>query len=401
VQSPGRRLAVIGLAAALVAVALAGCGGSTGPRILGRGPTSAVDGYAPLSVPLSPRRDAVVVAAGKYIFVYGGTHSDANDQFQMLRDGAEYDLVTGEWTALPHPPFDRPLYSPNGVWSGNELIVAGTQCEPHEALQEPSECGTEGISVAAYSPTMRTWRSLDIADDLSYETYDGGYPNVAPSYGTVNGRVVFVARTSFDQPPELLMFDPRTGTRQRFKIPNAGIDRICVTGAKLVAVHVGDTSPGPMFTFELDPATLQWTRLPDTPRASTAPELFSGESYCSAGQILYFPILQPPVGLDAGALWYLANQQRWTELPRFGPIGYAHFSAAERNGTRALWSASSEDLYLLPPGAVDWVRTKHPVSGRARFSVLDDAILVDTSPDSVAPITLALFDPSRFVTSGG
>jgi hypothetical protein len=363
-----------------------------------------VDGFAPVTVPLSRRQDPTIVAAGHFILVYGGYIYDASKKTRVrpLGDGAVYDVTKGEWTALPDAPFDQPLYQASAAWTGSEVVITGTPCTGtpgDDSEGDYVECKPGGHAIGAYSPTKRTWREIKAPPGLSADFGGQITPIQIHAFGFANGRVLFDATASVLDVRRLLLLDPRTNKSDLVTVPDAGIDVVCVTGGKLIAAHTGDANPGPILTFELDPSSMQWKQLPDAMRAFVAPALFIGQPICSAGQLVYFPILQPPVGLDAGALWYEPDRQNWVQLPRFGPIGYADFAAAQLNGTRALWSERSDDLYLLPPGAVDWVRTKHPVSGRARFSVLDDAILVDAASDSATPRTLALFDPNGFLKS--
>jgi hypothetical protein len=403
VQSPGRRLAVTAFAVALIALTLAGCGGSDGPEVLGRGPTSPVDGFAQFTVPLSSRQSPTIVAAGHFIVVYGGYVYDATNPKNKVRplgDGAVYDVTKGEWTALPASPFKYPLYQSSGAWTGSEVVITGTPCTgtPGDELEEDyAWCKPNGHAIGAYSPATRTWREIKAPTGLA-ANYGGRItPIRLRAFGYANGHVILDASMSVLQPRRLLLLDPNTGASKLLAVPDAGIDVVCVTGQKLIAAHTGDANPGPILTFELDSA-LGWKQLPNAMRSAVAPALFVGQPNCAAGQLVYFPILQPPVGLDAGALWYLPAQQRWEPLPRFGSLGFPNLAPSSLRGTRSLWNSPGNEMYLLPAGATAWIRAKHPPSTAGVLSELDNAILIhDWVERPPAGITLALFDPNAFL----
>ncbi len=402
-QGPGRRLAVIGFAVALIGVTLTGCGQSDEPRVLGRGPTSAVNGFAPITVPLSPRQTPTIVAGGHFVLVYGGgLYDDSINRVRPRGDGAIYDVTKGEWTALPDLPFPHPLYSSSGTWTGSEFVITGTPCAgPPESDGDWFDCHPGGHAIGTYSPTTGTWRVIKVPPGLTAD--DGGQMTPIPirALGFANSRVVFDATVSVNDPRRLLLLDPTTGASKLVTVPDAGTDTVCVTGQKLIAAHTGDDNPGPILTFELD-AALSWKQLASVPRDTVGPALFLGQPHCSPQHLVYFPILQPPVGLDAGALWYRPDQQRWEPLPRFGSLGFPNLEPSSLGGTRALWNGRGDEMYLLPSGATAWVRVEHPPGAGAFLAgELDNAILMKRVDEEPARTTLALFDPNAFLKPQG
>lgn len=403
----------------LVALSLpAGCGADDASPGAGRTgsatPAELSKGFATLSVPLPGRARPLVVAAGNYAFVYGGWDFKA-DRLLPRNDGAVYDVAQGAWKQIPKGPSDDQLAFPAGVWTGKEVVVIGTPCPVATGDEtESMTCKSFSITAAAYSPENNSWRALK-APNSPRTTEVSGYgaaPLTAVGRGWTGREAVFRAGSE-DSDHRFVLIDPEAGT-SRWAAELPGSDTDCVTGGKLVAVRTGTVTPEgmrtgggpetqaqPLETFRLDAATARWEHASDTPKPASTGSMFESAT-CQAGQLIYLPIKQPPVGLDTGGLWYEPDRDHWKILPSFRAAGYAGTPLpAELDGTRVLWMTSGHSLLMLPPGATEWIRVASPVSGLVGLFALDTLILVDSTWEQGPPnrLTLGLFDPKRYVAA--
>jgi hypothetical protein len=371
-------------------------------------------GFATLSVPLDSRARPLVVAAGSYAFVYGGWDFKS-DQLLPRNDGAVYDVVQGTWKQIPRGPSDDALFFPAGVWTGKEVIIIGTPCPVATGDEtESMTCKSFSITAAAYSPEKNSWRALK-APDSPRTTEVPGYgasPLTAVGRGWTGREAVFKAGDE-DSDHRFLLIDPEAGTsRWAPELPASDTD--CVTGGKLVAVRTGTVTPEgmrtgggpetqaqPLETFRLNTATARWHDAAAVPKPASTGAMFENAT-CQAGQLIYLPIKQPPVGLDTGGLWYEPNRDDWEILPSFRAAGYPGTPLpAELDGTRVLWMTSGDSLLVLPPGATEWIRVPSPVPGLVGLLALDQLILVDSTWEQGPSnrLTLGLFDPKRYVAA--
>lgn len=406
----------------VLALATVGCGGGNDRVSTGAAndetpaPVNLTDGFATLSVPLTPRRQPLVVGGGHYAIVYGGfdVTGDASDFRQApLGDGAVYDTAKDMWTTLADAPFDRPLYQAAGVWTDAEFVIIGTPCGETSADMEFARCKPGGLVAAAYSPEKETWRTLKAPNPYPHTGTAEGVPVTSAGLGWTGKDAVF--RVDAAGPDQLALLDPSAGT-WRWEDQLADTDTHCVTGDAVVAVSTAtvtpegaQTSPSPeaaakpIRTFQLDTDTARWTELPITDKPASQGSLFE-RVYCSSGQLVYLPIKQPPVGLDTGGLWYEPDRGQWSQIPSFGSAGFAGTPIpAEVDGTRVLWLADGDELFVLPAGADEWARLKSPITGIVTLGALDDLLLVDPTWDQrpPTPLTIGLFDPTRYLAAQG
>ena len=95
--------------------------------------------------PLSPRDDAVVVAAGDHVVVWGGEGLGSK---RVLADGATYDTVDDRWQPMPDAPIAGRVAAAT-TWTGTEVVIWGG-LSGRRALDDG----------AAYNPRTRRWRRL-------------------------------------------------------------------------------------------------------------------------------------------------------------------------------------------------------------------------------------------------
>jgi len=156
-----RRMTVGGVAAAVVALALAG--------VVGARHESSVEPSAPLghwreipTPPLSPRAGARAVWTGGSAIVLGGTTevcppaADCGSVGPQLRDGAAYDPRTNTWRSIPPAPVDL---------DNAQLVVA-------DGVLVLVDHGGRGSRWFSYEPDHNRWSrihhvSVDVGDDLS------------------------------------------------------------------------------------------------------------------------------------------------------------------------------------------------------------------------------------------
>ncbi len=371
-------------------------------------PAAATRGYRTLTVPLPARQSPLVVAAGSHVVVYGGYRVDGS-KYVPRADGADYDMVRGDWTPMPEAPFARPLFRASGVWTGREVVVVGTPCGTTSAEEDPASCEPGTLAGAAYSPKTGTWRRIPAPKIDVDPSVTQGTPFVGTGLGWTGGVAVFEA-DQLDRRWHLLTVDPGTGAwRYLPDVENA--DRTCVVGRGLVAVITGElqnggiTSPNPAAVAEplrlrtWDPKTGTWPETLSVAKPASRGAMLEN-IVCSAGHLAYLPVFPAPIGLDGGALWYEPGAQVWEPLPGFGGTNTPTVGdIAELRGTKVVGIADATGgrarLFLLPKGSTAWTTTAAPVDGTPRLQALDARILVVPAADGTAPITLGLLDLAK------
>ncbi len=110
----------------------------------------ATDSWRPLAdSPLGPRAGAAAVWTGQEMLIVAGTGDGADPgTVETFTDAAAYDPATDSWRSLPDlPDLDLREVGPGAVWTGEEMLVAGSRFAPGRA--------------AAYDPASDTWREID------------------------------------------------------------------------------------------------------------------------------------------------------------------------------------------------------------------------------------------------
>jgi hypothetical protein len=359
-------------------------------------PADLASGYASLPVPLSPREQPQVLAAGKQVFVYGGfVLLPGSDEIEPLDDGVMYDTVTQQWSDVPPAPFGTLYHSGAAVWTGEEIVIVGTPCGKTEADMDLARCAPGGLVVAAYRPTTRTWRTLKRPTLPFGVAVEDSYTEPV-AVGWSGGAAVFSIQ-SRDPDQSLLLVNPETGGSRWAPALGAaatkagrgvygddpGGHQYCVVEDDLLGFTIASTSSAelasPPPVFQLDRASLQWRQAPATARTGTVRPMFE-HFHCTAGQLASIPIHPPPIGIDGGALWWNGETDRWDPLPSFGALGFAAGpSVAKVGATRVVWIQELGTISLLPAGAATWSTVATPTTGLVHLQALDDRVLVEHS----------------------
>lgn len=248
-----RRVAGRGAAVALVlAVSVGGFAAfrpdsSTQTTVAG-GPATGIEtrsGWHPMAdAPISPRFQALSIAMGDRVLVWGGYDDDT------LVDGAVYDAGRDRWTKVSASPFASG--DAIGAWTGREAIMVSGQ-------------SGAAVAAAAYDPESNAWRTLAApplangASAMNHAVWTGtelvvvGVADEGDSVGTVN---------------QVAIYDPaedrwRTGSRPSGPLPDFG-DAVW-TGTEVAVVgHVNGSgrSVGNDTLQVYDPATDRWREIP-------------------------------------------------------------------------------------------------------------------------------------------
>jgi hypothetical protein len=404
-----------------IAFALGACGStaSTGGADESPAPLDLEDGFARVSIPLTPRQDPLLVVAGDDVFVYGGFVVPGQPPGETLEpkgDGASYNLVKGEWRELPTAPFSRALYRPSGVWTGTEVLVLGTPCGPTSTESDRAVCTPAGVEMAAYSPAKNTWRIIEGVEGPKGAALALGFPLSSSGLGWTGSEAVFaVSSQRSDQ--GMLLVDPVAG-KSHWAPALENTDATCVTGDNVVAVRTGQISQGggssspnpeavaqPLRTFELDAAAARWNQVAETVKPASAGAMFE-QVHCSGGRLTYLPVMPPPTGFAAGALRWNGSQKRWNALPSFGGIGFpGGVVAVEASGTLVIWILNHDTLFLLRPGATAWTTTPKPPSAREPMKLHTTRGLVIVNETAgqlpLTPLSFGVLDLDRLMPSRG
>ena len=335
----------------------ASCGSGTGgDRHAAPTRPQFVDGVAKLEVPLSSRQGAIALAAGSQLVVYGG---EGIDRRHALRDdGAVYGLASATWTPMPAGPFTEPLWYPQGVWTGTELVVVGTPCAHGSFDDDTVVCGN-APEAAAFSPSTGSWRKLR-APRLSGSTAAGNTVALR-AVGWGHGGALFAySPTPFDPNvgESLLVFDPESDRWRSIGAPGPP-GGLCVTGGRLFQFTGRATSAGgagivphdPMATREWRP-DIGWTSVGGEPAPSPDPVYWT-QVICGADDAVYAPVFAPPAGVGNDLHWFDPAASGWVDVPDLGAQGQPSSPQFVTISTRRLiWVG--DHFFVLERDATAW-----------------------------------------------
>ena len=250
-----RRRRVVGRGALVAVVLAAVIGGvaafrpdSTSQTTVAGGPATGITtapGWHPIAdAPIPPRFEALSLAMGDRVLVWGGSAHEATQV-----DGAVYDAGHNTWTKVPASP----LFSGDGVgaWTGRDAIVVS---------------GQSGVVVAAaYNPDTNSWRKLATpplangASAMNHAVWTGtelvvvGVADEGDTIGTVN---------------QVAVYDPATGAWRRGSVPSGPLpdfgDAVWTGSEVAVVGNVGTSgkSAGHDTVQLYNPVTDRWREIP-------------------------------------------------------------------------------------------------------------------------------------------
>jgi N-acetylneuraminic acid mutarotase len=233
----------------------------TGSQMLVPGQTNgayspATGAWSPIPPDPGPQAESVAAWTGSQLLIWGGVCCAAQSN-----SGTIYTPATNTWQQLPAAPI-QVRRAAAGAWTGTELVVAGGEAGPLGHV--PALLG----DAAAYNPATRTWRKLP--------------PMPVPTAGATavwdGTEVLFIAGTTTAQSPSARgqAYNPATNTwRQLPPMPFTRADFAAVWTSRQLLVWGGVTgdspaSPVPPHGEAYNPATNQWTALPEAPLTGRA-----------------------------------------------------------------------------------------------------------------------------------
>lgn len=220
----------------LVCVALLGC--SAGDPADKAAPTVA-SGWSNLGDhPFEERWWPMVAWAGDELVVFGGDRRGSGDFEQVfLNDGASFDPSANEWRQLPEAPFEAELVRPDGLWTGEVLIVGGQRCGPSAEWESasPEGCEAPGFDLAWYDPAAKEWGHRDLPAELAAADCGGllvGW--------TGSEAIIHAMACAGEQ--RLWSLDPAAGDAMDLPDPPIATDRVCAGAGRTVVVETGGNS---------------------------------------------------------------------------------------------------------------------------------------------------------------
>ena len=169
------------------------------------------------------------------------------------------DRASGSWERLPDPPLS-PREAALGLWTGSDTLFVGGSggdpCPPSASCVAPRDPPLR--DGAAFDPRQRTWRQIAPAP-------------VGFSFGegvVVRGAAYILTHGEVGRPddrPAFLRYGIADGDWEELPFPPGDRDRsIIATDAQVVAFR-GSDEGGETADLMFDPATNEWSELPDDP----------------------------------------------------------------------------------------------------------------------------------------
>ncbi len=220
-----------GLAAAAALVVVVGAGALVLPRLSSGGAPAA-------AVPEGPD-----IAAGNAPVPETTTIYDA----ERTTNGEQ---SSGEWKDVPDVPLSARSVAA-GQWLDGKFYLVGGQldppCPPNASCVAPSRLLADG---AGYDPATGSWQRIA---EAPVPIADGVPVAVA-------GRLYFQLGSAADT--KVYAYDPATDAWANVPAPQ-GRGSLVAAGDRVASIHHSDEAAG--FDELYDPATGEWTRLPDDP----------------------------------------------------------------------------------------------------------------------------------------
>jgi hypothetical protein len=245
--------------------------------------------------------------------------------------------ASGSWERLPDPPLS-PRVAGLGLWTGEDALIIGgsdaNPCPPNAgcppASRPPLRDG------AAFDPRERTWRQIAPAP-VGYSFGDGV---------VVGGTAYILTHGESGRPdaaPAFLAYRSAQDRWQELPLPPGERDRSITATAEEVVAFTGSDEGGEAPDLIFDPATHEWSELPDDPlpRSFDRTIAWSGRALVLfAHEIVRQPGAAEPSLVIAAALDL--DTAEWRRLPD-----------SEILGQRARWFEHDGQLILPALGSAD------------------------------------------------
>lgn len=211
----------------------------------------------PRIVPWPPRdstsnADEIVVADHSLLAV-SGLFNERDGMDIVTTHVVQYDVEADRWRELPPVPIHPGLYLPAAVWTGHELVVAGSRCQQPsdpEADEEYADCRPGDLKLAIYNRNQNRWRTVPAPSSI--RPHPGGNGVRAHAIGAVAGHAYFV----FDHTLWDLQIDNQKW-KSRGQIPEPSRVLSCATASRVAIV---DERNGVL--SQLDPRSGKLTAVP-------------------------------------------------------------------------------------------------------------------------------------------
>jgi hypothetical protein len=263
--------------------------------------------------PLAARRDAITLWTGNAVVVIGGSPAVLTETQPGYLDAAAYDPRTNQWHPLaplptqPSRTIDKMTAA--ATPAGIDVWLYWEHVEVMSAKPPVTTETTSGISPLRLGPRSTAWQTIETAPprDVGLPLWTGReliFPATRPFYGYGSSGPVVLNTAGWRMNPS---------TESLRRLPHGPVDDgnadSLWTGAALISFNTTGSSSGPDRAHHpgeaavWDPATNQWTRLPDAP-------FVSGE--------------YPPSAIWTGSHlleWGLMNPSRPDDAPPTNEVG--------------------------------------------------------------------------------
>jgi hypothetical protein len=307
-EAVGRRSPVFAVVAVSLVVSC-GCGDSPTPA----GPALKVDQTSAIGdlerVPDSPLwgiSHLEVAAGDHYLALFGGYERGPGGNPEAFSDRVMvFSLEDRRWDSLELP---RRLARPAALWAGDDLLVAGAQCdEPLPDDDSDAVCANAPTVVQRYDVESQKWD--DVSDGLHVSDEAIGAPTSTKAVGVTADGAVF----SFGgMKREHHAYSPSTGAWDTLASPPPDTSSLCVVDEALYAIGVpdlfggdDDTAPPDIRIYALEPGGGDWT-LTTTHDPATTGQM-GNKVICGANELAIVPMQPLPETEISGVLWFTAT----------------------------------------------------------------------------------------------
>jgi hypothetical protein len=168
----------------------------------------------------------VEVWTGSQVLTFGTIEQPGRTE---ANSGAAYEPATGEWRSMARSPFDAPLSTMDGFWTGQEMIIAGILCNRNNDEVDELACFPGSLALSSYDPKTDNWRTFDPPPDLVFEPGNAGAWGYA--VGQLNNEAIFWSSSHY-----WAMNETSGSWRKLPDLPFGPTSQSCIVGDSLVAL---------------------------------------------------------------------------------------------------------------------------------------------------------------------